>query len=156
MAKTLRIFTAGELKSLSIKTMDYVRIKNNEELPDISKHKPFKCVVVIEQEIAPDWQVEVSNWLCSSGCMYMMAWGQDCSSWDDSVDQANIMQFQGEEIPDDSVVFTTWHEDEPLSEVFWFAKHTAHHESHDLKNTVVLHISVTEKSHQFKAEYANA
>jgi hypothetical protein len=43
----------------------------------------------------------------------MMAWGRECSSWDDSVDWANIDKFGDSPIPDDECVVTTWHEDEP-------------------------------------------
>ncbi len=86
----------------------------------------------------------------------MMAWGNNCSSWDDSVDFSNYLQFKGKEIPDESFVITTWHEDESLSEVLWFSKHSAFHESCDLENTVVLHISQESKRDQITLEYANA
>lgn len=136
--------------------MEYLQILNNGELPDISKHSPFKCIAVIEQEVDPNWQAKVSSWLCSSGCRYMMAWGSNCSSWDDSVDLANITLFEGEEIPEKHFVITTWHEKEPLSEVFWYAKHAAHHESNELKNTVILHLSAVNKCQQLKSEHTNA
>lgn len=136
--------------------MEYLQIQSNGELPDLSKYKPFKCIVIIEQQGDSDWQAKVSDWLCSSGCLYMMAFGKNCSSWDDSVDFANIKQFGDKGIPEESNIVTTWHENEPLSEVFWFAKHSAFHDSYDLKNTIILHISDVNKCHQFKNEYADA
>ena len=78
-------------------------------------------MVILEGDYGADWQDEVSRWLVDSGCLYMMAWGPRCSSWDDSVDWANIGSFGDEEIPDAAFVMTTWHDDEPLDEVFWFA-----------------------------------
>lgn len=85
----------------------------------------------------------------------MMAWGQNCHSWDTSVDLANIDQFGGKEIPDESFVMTTWHEDESLDEVFWFAKHAAHHDTQELKNVAILHLSSVNKLKQFESEYSN-
>jgi len=71
----------------------------------------------------------------------MVAWGTNCSSWDDSVDMANIEEFGFKEIPQDKFVMTTWHEDQPLSEALWFAKHNAFHPSVALGHTLLLHIS---------------
>ena len=71
-------------------TPHYVRIFPGADLPDITHHAPFKAVVVLEAEYSNDWQNSVSEWLVASGCLYMMAWGPNCSTWDDSVDWANM------------------------------------------------------------------
>lgn len=73
----------------------------------------------------------------------MMAWGVNCSSWDDALDWANIASCEPGPIPDDKFVVTTWHEDESLAEVFDFAKQNAHHQAVNLKATLLLHISNT-------------
>jgi hypothetical protein len=57
----------------------------------------------------------------------MMAWGRKCSSWDDSVDHANLERFDYSEIPDEDFVMTTWHENEPLCDVFFHARMCAFH-----------------------------
>jgi hypothetical protein len=51
-----------------------------------------------------------------------MAWGLDCSLWDDSVDYANIEKCGDGGIPDDQFVITTWHTGDTLEEVVRFAK----------------------------------
>lgn len=51
-----------------------------------------------------------------------MAWGLDCSLWDDSIDFANIDKFDPEGIPDGQFVMTTWHDGETLEEVLFFAR----------------------------------
>lgn len=84
-----------------------------------------------------------------------MAWGVECSTWDDSIDLANIQEFDYEDIPEDKFVFTTWHEDEPLKEVYWFSKNNALHPKVDLKNTVIVHVSNNNKEKAFLAEYTN-
>ncbi len=51
----------------------------------------------------------------------MMAWGHECSLWDDSVDIASLERFNFEAVPLDKSIMTTWHENETLDDVFWFA-----------------------------------
>ena len=88
--------------------------------------------------------------------MYMMAWGQNCSSWDDSVDYANLNEFNYADIPEDKFVMTTWHEKDPLNEVFWFSKNNAFHPTVELKHTVLLHVAQREREKELLAEYAGA
>ena len=71
----------------------YIQIQNNSDLPDIKNLNPFRAVVVIDEAISDEWQIKTSKWLVNSGCLYMMAWGNDCSSWDDSVDYANLEEW---------------------------------------------------------------
>lgn len=99
-------------------TINYLQLQPGAEPPDISALKPFRTVVVIE-ESSSEWQSLVSAWLVKSGCLYMMAWGKDCSGWDDSDDFANLEEFDSGDGPEDKFVMTTWHENEPLKEVFW-------------------------------------
>ena len=53
---------------------------------------------------------------------------------------------------------TTWHEDEPLKEVFWFSKHSAsaYHPEIEISSTLVLHISNQDKKTEITIEYENA
>jgi len=102
---------------------------------------PLRAVVIVESQATAGWQALVSDWLVESGCLYMMAWGIDCSTWDDSVDKANSERFDYGEIPEDQFVMTTWHSDESISEVFWFAKNVAHHPTIALAQTALIHIA---------------
>ncbi|MFC5390551.1 hypothetical protein ACFPH9_14245 [Brevundimonas bullata] len=108
------------------------------------------------QAVPDEWQDHVSQWLVSSGCLYMMAWGVDCSSWDDSVDWANLSAAGPDEIPDDKFVTTTWHEDEALSETLWFAANTAFHPTVPLNNLIIIGIGPDEREAQMLAEYSAA
>src|SRR5689334_494931 len=109
--------------------MQYLQLKPESDLPNVSPLAPFRCVVIIEEIVTPEWQAKVSSWLVKSGCLYMMAWGKECGTWDDSVDYANLERFNHGDIPDENFVMTTWHADETLIEVFWFSKHSAFHPS---------------------------
>ena len=86
----------------------------------------------------------------------MMAWGVNSSSWDDSVDMANLEQFDFGEIPNDKFVMTTWHTDVQLSEVFWYCKNNAFHPSVELKDVVLVHVSENEGESDFISAYAQA
>ena len=108
--------------------------------PDIGG-QPFRAVIVIEDEVTDEWRDLVSKWLVGSGCLYMMAWGQGCTKWDDSVDHANLAEFDWGDIPDDKFVMTTWHESEALEETFWFAKFSAFHPTVSLPRLVIVHVA---------------
>lgn len=103
--------------------------------------------------MSDDWQDAVSEWIVESGCLYMMAWGRDCSSWDDSVDYANLRQIGSDELTDENHVMTTWHEDEPLSEVFFFNQMCAWHPTMDLPLVTILDINVDDRREKILSAY---
>ena len=119
----------------------YVQIEPNSEAPEISALAPFKAIVVLESEYETAWQASISEWLVKSGCRYMMAWGPNCSSWDDSVDHADIDAGGLED--DAKFVMTTWHEDETLESVFWYSQFCANfsYDEVELENVLIVHVS---------------
>ncbi|HEU5285361.1 MAG TPA: hypothetical protein VFU20_02480, partial [Sphingomicrobium sp.] len=133
--------------------VDYVRLIPDGLLPEVSVYAPFKAVVVIEATYSPEWQDEVSRWLVDSGCRYMMAWGDNCSSWDDSVDHAEILKHLPGDVPDNQFVMTTWHKDETLENVFWYAQFCAQFSYDDvaLTNALIIHISETVREAEMRA-----
>ena len=134
----------------------YQPIAEAGPLPDGVVSAPFKCVVVIESEVSLARQSEISCWLVEAGCLYMMAWGPGCSSWDDSVDWANLEKFDFNEVPDEKFVLTTWHESEPLQEVFEFSKFSAMHPTAEMQDTLILHINGKDKAQEFTRMIQNA
>lgn len=133
--------------------MNYIQVTASTELPDLSELRPFKALVIVEDAVTPERQAVISRWLVDSGCLYMMAWGEDCASWQESVDRANIETFNSGEIPDDCVVITTSHEDELLKQVFWFSKHTAMHPCFELDNTLLLHLTTVTREQELTDTY---
>ena len=119
----------------------YVHMHPGDAPPRLDEAAPFKAVVVIDADVTPEWRVQVGDWLVRCGCRYMMAWGKDCSAWDSSVDEASLLMFDYEEIPEDDFVMTTWHAGEPLQEAFWFSQFSAIHPSLELEKTYIVHIS---------------
>jgi hypothetical protein len=124
-----------------MESVSYLHLPAGQTPPSLEGWGPFRAVLVIEQAVTHDWRSLVSAWLVSRQCLYMVAWGIDCSAWDDSVDYANISAFDFGDIPEDAHVMTTWHDDEPLSEAFWFAAHSAFHPTIALDRTLIVHIS---------------
>ena len=136
--------------------IEYLQIQPESELPTLSAFSPFRAVVVIDELVTIEWQILVSSWLVKSGCLYMMAWGKECSTWDDFVDFEHLEVFNFEEIPADKFLYTSWHEGESLREVFWFAKNCALHPIFIMQNTLILHISSKNKMTELLLEYARA
>ena len=133
----------------------YVRIAESEPLPDISAYAPFRAVVVLDGPYSPNWQNKASNWLVESGCLYMMAWGEGCSSWDDSVDWAHIAKYP-DGAPEADFVMTTWHEGEPLIGVFWFARFCAHDPYDLIEHSLIVHIGEKDREADFLALFEQA
>lgn len=134
----------------------YLQLRPEGELPQLDRLAPFIAVLAVDEIVPEMWQWEVSRWLVASGCRYLLAWGKNCDSWAESVDDANLEAFDYEDIPADKVVMTTTHEDEELEEVFWFAKNRARHPALALGTTVVLHIAERGRRDEFEALYAKA
>ena len=133
----------------------YIHLAPGAALPSLAT-SPFRAVVVIDSPVTPDWQALVSEWLVQAGCLYMMAWGLGCSSWDDSVDFANLEEFSFGDIPDDRFVMTTWHSNAPLKDVFWFSKHTAAHPTIKLDGAILIHIADSPTADELLQAYDEA
>ena len=136
--------------------MKYIHLLPEQILPIVNLPKTYKCVVVIDKQVSSEWQYSVSKWLVETGCVYMMATGENCSSWDDSVDIENIEKFiDSEDIPQEHFVYTSWHE-EGVEEAFFFSKNCATHPSYKKLKTIVLHISEINRETELKRNYESA
>jgi len=134
----------------------YVHLLPGEALPRLARPGDFKAIIVVEDDVTPEWQATVSEWLVRSGCRYMMAWGRRCSEWDDSIDHASLNRFGYGEIPDDESVMTTWHDQDSLEDTFWFAAHAAMHPSLELDETYILHIAPSAQPHEMLQRFREA
>jgi hypothetical protein len=141
---------------MKIDAATYVPLLPGEAPPLLARPGPFKAIVVVEDDVTPEWQATVSDWLVRSGCRFMMAWGRRCSEWDDSVDLANQDCFGLGEIPDDEFVMTTWHDQETLEDTFWFAVHAAMHSTLRLDPTYIIHIAPTAQPQEMLQRFREA
>lgn len=133
----------------------YLHLEPGATLPALVR-QPTRVVVVLDQSVEPEWQHRVARWLVEVGCLYMLAWGRGCSSWDDAVDLANLEAFEYTDIPEESHAMTTWHADESLDECMWFAKNCSKHPVVHLERTIILHIGPTVREHELVGAYLDA
>ena len=131
----------------------YLQIQPSRPVPLIDAAKPYKAVLILDSVYKDNWQADLSRELARSGCLYMMAWGSGCSSWDDSVDMANLEAYNFGDIPEDSFIMTTWHDDEKLEEVFEFANLSAHHPSIVLEDLIIIHVGETDQKEEHLRVY---
>jgi hypothetical protein len=130
----------------------YVQLPAGAEPPTLDP-RPCRVVVIIEQDVSPEWQAQISKWIVTVGCLFMMAWGKDCASWDYSVDIANLEDHEWGNIPNSRFVMTTWHDSEPLEEVFWFCRFAAHHSEVELPTVMIVHIAETARCEEILEAY---
>ena len=131
---------------------DYRHLKPGQQLPTLEP-KPYRLIIVADEEVSDAWRNLVAKWIWCIGARYVMAWGHSCEEWHDSVDLANLEAFDFRKVPDKDHIMTTWHTDEPLSEVFWFSGFCAYHRDVELSETVILHISYDDRSEEILAQY---
>lgn len=125
-------------------------------MPVLEGLTTFKAIVMVEADVPEMTRWYVSRWLVESGCKYALTWGREAEAWSESIDDAGLEASDYEDVGDDQVVMTTSHEDEELSEVFWFARHRATHKSLELNETLILHIADTPRRDEIEAEFRDA
>lgn len=113
----------------------YLHLKPGDAPPRLEGVAPFRALVIIECDVSPQWRDQVSDWLVHSGCRYMLAWGLNCSDWDDNVDESSLA------LPENDLVMTTWHANDSLEETFRFCQTWAKHPSLHIERTYLVHIS---------------
>ena len=97
---------------MDVESLIYVHLPAGKQPPELPAALS-RVIVIVEDEVTDEWRDHISEWIVRLGCLYMMAWGKDCSKWDDSVDFANLEQHDFGDIPDNNFVMTTWHEADP-------------------------------------------
>jgi len=134
----------------------YLHQRPDAELGNFRQSEPSRVVLISESVTSQTFKDSIAKELAHGNCLYFMAWGTECEAWHDAVDMANIEQFNFQEIPAERFIMTTWHDNEPLAEVFWFCKNNASHSSVDVRRTVLLHVSPKSREQPFLAQYAGA
>ena len=134
----------------------YLFLPNEAALPDLGMERPFVAFLIVRADVTTDWQWAVSQWLVASGCRSMAAWGKDCTTWDDAVDEANLVAHDWGDVPEDRAVMTSWHVDESLEEACWFAKHTAFHPTLSLDRALIVDIATEDREAEALAMWTQA
>jgi hypothetical protein len=138
------------------KDLRYLHLASGDDLPALAGIDAFKAILIIDTDSHQPWQWEVCRWLVGSGCLCVMAWGEECATWEEAVEDAVLEAHDYEDIPAERVVVTTAHEDEDLADVFWFAKNRAHHPAVELNTTLILHIADAPRRDELESAYKEA
>ena len=136
--------------------MEYILLNQIDELPVIRQFAPFKAVLAIEDSVEPSQQGEISSWLVSMGCLYVMICGSDAASWEASIRRANLQQVALEDMRPQDFVMITAHPHEKLRSVLWHAKKVARHTHARLEHTVAIHIGQQNRSVEYHAMFDKA
>ena len=138
--------------------VQYIHLPPDSFPSGLIASRPFSVVVIITADVEPEWRHAVSEWLVQEGCLCMMAWGNDCSLWDDSVDIANLEAHNWGNIPVSQSIMTTWHDDETLSEVFWSADNSIFYwsELEPPSHLVILDISEKAREGEIRELFAKS
>lgn len=134
----------------------YFCLSPDDLLVQPGQSEPTRFLLIAEETTSQQYKGSIAKTLVRGNCLYFLAWGSECEAWHDAVDAANYGLFEFKSIPDERLIATTWHHDEPLSEVFWFAKKQAFHPEVELRRTVLLHVSRVPQERKFLGEYAAA
>jgi hypothetical protein len=87
----------------------------DESVPDFGLFLALDARPISDGEL-----LKLARQALAQGLVFLCAWGPDCERVHDSFD---IVRDEGhdDDSDDDSVVMTSWHDDEPLEEALWFA-----------------------------------
>ncbi|MDM1763219.1 MULTISPECIES: hypothetical protein [unclassified Acinetobacter] len=127
-----------------IKVVSYELLVNQLfkiELPN----SPYLLLIAIHSPLVnTQWRYDFCNWVVKSKqCYWALAWGHECSMWDDALD-LRYLEFCNYDLPEDNDynLMTTWHENQTLYEVIEFAQSVAVNTlpQQDLYQIIVLNI----------------
>ena len=121
--------------------MEYIRLDEHGELPEITGLAPFKAVLAVEEIASRERQRQISRWLIAMGCVYVMICGSDKENWQDSIREANLEQISLDDMRPQQFVMITTHPHERLRSVFRHARKFARHTHVDAENLVTVHIA---------------
>jgi hypothetical protein len=84
----------------------------------------------------------LASQMVDAGCRYAVCGGQNCEAWHDSVDRAKfavarVKDYSDEEL-DKHFIMTTWHTDETIKKVVWFAVHCTEYDDIVFRYVMVL------------------
>ncbi len=90
--------------------------------PD-EEHTLLVCAV--DNSVSASERAKLSTEIVAAKCRYAVCWSHQCSDWDTAIDLAYIDMIGTDKamnLPDDTFVMTTWHDDETIEETieFWW------------------------------------
>jgi len=79
------------------------------------------------REVEDETILAVARELVRAGLSYIVCWGPGCGRVHDTFDDADILEkLESNSLDTDTVIMSTWHEDESLEEALGFALNSAY------------------------------
>jgi len=114
----------------------------------------FVCVLFAnDPSVTPEEQYSQSRELVAAGCKFALCAGINASSWHDAIDDAYLATDENYSPPDETMIMTTWHENESLAEVMWVALHCTDFDDHHFRKLLVLLVGPDSKVEQEVRSY---
>jgi hypothetical protein len=85
-------------------------------VPPFEGNEFVALLFVEDKQVTPEEQERLSDQIVAAGCRYAVCAGHLCSSWDDSIDMADLRR-NNMETNEKTFVMTSWHEDEPIEDI---------------------------------------
>ena len=133
--------TERELYSLSIDRLDEIP----ESINLSSEH--FACFIAWDSEsTSVDEISKLVEVLIKNGGAYFCSWGNDCQRVHDIIDGIDAYPYNNIGSPEDSVIMTSWHENESIDEaLYYFLTFTSPDEFYESSMNSSLAISIGSK-----------
>ncbi len=97
--------------------LEYLQIQKPFKFTSPFEEEEFVALLFVDEEqITPEEQERLSDEIVAAGCRYAVCAGHLCSSWDDSIDMADLRR-NNMETNEKTFVMTSWHEDEPVEDI---------------------------------------
>lgn len=148
------------MDGVSERALLLLRSTSPEEVPTevVVGSRYFVALIVCDATAMPSENIaKCAQSLLKAGCVYFCCWGPGCERVHDIVDEQYLES--GYSVQDDeSVVMTTWHNDESLEEATWFAVNVAFPDDRffdECKAVVAVCIGNTEWEATIKTAFAD-
>lgn len=101
--------------------------------------------------ITAEEQELLSDQIVAGGCRYAVCAGYKCSTWDDSIDVADLRRNDWK-VRDDNFVMTSWHENETLEDIVSFFLNDTSFDYFTATNMLVLVLGNSKMLEEIKEE----
>ena len=100
----------------------------------------YACMIWASEHTSLVFKSEVISTLIGSECRYIVTGGLECEQWHDLSDEIYLATDPDFAPPKETMVMTSWHEDEPMEDVIEFLLHSTDFHDHGFTDYLILHV----------------
>lgn len=102
--------------------------------------RPFALLIVATEPAPEAYRRRLADQLVAKGCRHAACWGAECEEWQSAVDDAYLRTRPGLEPDDDTLVMTTAHPRELVTDAVWYLLRGCQFGQVRFEDYVVLHV----------------